>query len=357
VTPKEAYGLFRTAFTEFQSDRAQRLAAALAYYALFSIAPLLVIAVAIAGFAFGEEAARGEIVSQIRGVVGENGGKAIEEMVENAGKKEEQGVLATVFGLAALFFGASGVFAQLKDTMNTIWAVDPKKIRSGIMGLVFDRLLSFAMVLTVGFLLLVSLVISAGIAAIGQKLAGEAETIMQIGNAVVSLGVITVLFALIFKYVPDAKIRWSDVWIGAAFTSALFVIGKFAIGLYLGKSSVASTYGAAASLIIIILWLYYSGLILFFGAEFTEVYARRHTGAESREERATGKRSGPPQLPSRGPLSMSLPLPQPSRKARKRSGGVGAPIAAGLGGLAVGCLLGVFGVAIAAVKGVTRVFR
>jgi membrane protein len=362
---KQLFGVFREAFREFGEDKVPRLAAALAYFALFSLAPLLVIAIAIAGFVFGEEAARGEIVAQIQSVIGETGGKAIQEMIENAGKQEEQGAFAAIAGVVALLFGASGVFGQLKDTMNTVWGVEEKK-KGGIVALIRQRFWSFTMVLGVGFLLLTSLIISAALAAVGTFMEGHlpgGEMLWQIVTFAVSFATITLLFALIFKYVPDTKIEWSDVWTGAAFTAFLFVLGKFAIGFYLGKSTVASTYGAAASIIIIILWLYYSGLILFFGSEFTEVYSRHARGAEEGVEPIArgGRSTGLGRVHTGEPLSAPLPVPQTvAAKRRERAAkksGLGSTLAAGFGGLTIGCLLGVVAVVFAGVKSVARIFR
>ena len=363
---KNITGVFKETFSEFSSDKVPRLAAALAYYSLFSLAPLLVISIAIAGFAFGAEAARGEIVGQIRGVVGETAGKAIEEMIENAGKNESRGVFATIAGVVALLFGASGVFGQLKDTLNTIWEV-PEKKGGGIRLFLRERLWSFSMVLVIGFLLLTSLILTAAIGAVGNLTSGGSnETLWHILNLLVSLGVITVLFALIFKFVPDAAVSWRDVWIGAGFTSLLFVLGKFGIGLYLGKSSVASTYGAAASLIIVILWVYYSSLILFLGAEFTEVYARRRGGEGARSSRRSDGQSASSRgtvTPQRGapfsaPLSVS-PSERPRKKARRQNkgSGTGKAIVAGVGGIFVGVLLAAVGTVVAIVRGITRLIR
>ena len=370
MTFGQLFAVFKESFGEFSADKVPRLAAALAYYALFSLAPLLVIAIAIAGFAFGEEAARGQIVGQVGGLIGETSGKAIEGMIENAGKNEGEGVLSTIAGVIALLFGASGVFGQLKDTLNTVWGVEPKK-SGGALALVKDRFWSFTMVLGVGFLLLISLIISAALAAVGTFMEGRlpgGETLSQIVTFSVSFAVITMLFALIFKYVPDAEIRWNDVWVGAAFTAFLFVVGKFAIGFYLGKSSVASTYGAAASIIIVLLWLYYSGLILFFGSEFTEVYSRHAHGAENgrivpraRGGEAPAASPGPGRVHTGEPLSMPLPVPKTSAEKRRdraaRKAGLGRTLAAASGGLAIGLLLGVIGVIFAGIKGITKIFR
>jgi membrane protein len=243
---------------------------------MFSIAPLLLIAISVAGLIFGEEAARGQVVTQIQGMVGREGGEAIEGAIQNASKPSTS-ILATIIGLATLFLGASGVFGQLKDALNTIWEVKPKPGR-GILATIKERFLSFTMVLGVGFLLLTSLVISAALAALGTFMSGllpGLDILWQVVNFVISFAVVTLLFALIYKVLPDVKIAWRDVWIGAAVTALLFTIGKFLLGLYLGNASVGSAYGAAGSLLVILVWIYYSAQILFFGAEFTQVYAKR----------------------------------------------------------------------------------
>ncbi|MCI0396072.1 MAG: YihY/virulence factor BrkB family protein [Chloroflexi bacterium] len=274
---KMFFNLVKRTFKDWSEDKATRLAAALAYYTVFSIPPLLLIAIAVAGQVFGEEAAHNQISGQISGLIGPDGAQAVEEMIENA-RQPAGGLLATIAGVVVLLFGASGVFGQLQDAMNTIWEVMPKPGR-GILGTIRARFFSFTMVLGVAFLLLVSLLISAALAALDEFVVGLLpgfEVVLQIVNGVVSLAVITFLFALIFKYVPDVKIAWSDVGIGAAITALLFTLGKIAIGLYLGNSAVSSTYGAAGSLVVILLWVYYSVQILFLGAEFTQVYANNY---------------------------------------------------------------------------------
>jgi membrane protein len=235
----------------------------------------LVIVLAIAGFVFGREAAQGQLLGQIEGLVGPEGGKAIETMVAKGGTQPGSGTLATILGVIMLLVGAAGLFGQLQDALNTIWEVQPKPGR-GIWGFVQDRFLSFTMVLGSAFLLLVSLVISAALAAIGG-LFGDWQTgvVGQAVNQLISLAVITLLFAMIFKFLPDAKIAWRDVWLGAVITAILFTLGKFLIGLYLGHSSVGSVYGGAGSLAVLLIWLYYSSQIFLFGAEFTKVYANR----------------------------------------------------------------------------------
>ena len=273
---RDSWPLIKDTLSEWNDDKVSRLAAALAYYTAFALAPLLVISISIAGLVFGAEAAQGEVVAQLQGLVGTRGAELVEEMIA-ASRKTSSGVTATVIGIAVLLFGATGVFGELQDALNTIWEVKPRPGR-GWRGILRDRFLSFTMVLGTGFLLLVSLALSAAFAALGTYLTGflpAPEVILQAINFVVSLALITLLFALIFKVVPDAKIAWRDVWIGATITALLFSIGKLAIGLYLGKSTMTSTFGAAASLAILLVWIYYSAQILFLGAEFTQVYATR----------------------------------------------------------------------------------
>jgi membrane protein len=273
---RAVWNLLSTTFWDWTDDKAQRMGAALAYYTVFSLAPLLVIAIAVAAFAFGEDAARGHIVSQIGGLVGDQAARAVQDMIENASRKKESGVVASAVGLVMLLFGASGVFGELQDSLNTIWGVKPRP-GLGFVDMVRNRFASFTMVIGIGFLLLVSLILSAALAALSTRLGGGArEDVMQAINALVSFAVITVLFAAMYKYVPDVRLQWRDVWMGAVVTSVLFTLGKFAIGLYLGRSSVASAYGAAGSLVIMLIWVYYSAQILLFGAEFTKVYARRY---------------------------------------------------------------------------------
>jgi membrane protein len=285
---KDIFTLLKNAAQEWSEDKASRLAAALSYYTIFSLAPLLVIVIAIAGLVFGQEAAQQELLAQIEGLVGEEGAFAIQEMIAGASDTGDS-IFAAVIGFVLLLFGASGVFAQLQDAMNTMWEVKPKEGR-GILALVKDRLLSFGMVLVIGFLLLVSLVLSAALAGLSNFMAGllpANEIIMQVISFVVSFAVISFLFALIFKYLPDAEVAWGDVWLGAIVTALLFTIGKELIGLYLGRSAVASTYGAAGSVVILLLWVYYSAQILFFGAEFTQVYANMFGSRIKPKEGAT----------------------------------------------------------------------
>jgi membrane protein len=277
---KSIFSLLKDAFQEWQEDEALQLGAALAYYTIFSIAPMLLVVIGVAGLAFGREAVQGQLDNQIQGMVGAQGADAIQTMVANAGRHKDGGLWATVIAFVTILFGATGVFTQLQTTLNHIWGVKPKP-GQGIKGMLRARAAAFGMLLGIGFLLLVSLVVSAALAAVGGYMTGllpGAETVLQALNFVVSFAVITLLFAMIFRFLPDVKIAWRDVWFGAAVTALLFTIGKFLIGLYLGNSSVASVYGAAGSLVIVLLWAYYSSQILFFGAELTQVWAR-HRGA------------------------------------------------------------------------------
>jgi membrane protein len=261
---------------DWSDDKAARLAAALAYYSLLSLAPLLVIATAVVGFFFGSEAARGRVAGELGGVVGGPAAQGVQSIVASA-QSPSAGVVGTIVGVVTLFIGASGVFGELQASLNTVWEVEPKPDR-GILGALKDRFLSFTMVLGVAFLLLVSLLLSSALSALGGYFAGAlpgGEALWQVINFVFSLGVVTVLFALIFKYIPDAKIEWRDVWLGAAVTAVLFTIGKFLLGLYIGKAAVGSAYGAAGSIIALVVWVYYAAQILFVGAEFTQVQAKR----------------------------------------------------------------------------------
>ena len=277
MNPKESFQLLKQTAWDWMEDQAPTLGAALAYYTVFSLAPLLIIVIAISGLVFGQEAAQGQIFDQLRGLLGEASGKAIEDVVQSANAEPATGIVATIVGVVTLLFGASGVLGQLQTSLNAIWGVQPKPGR-GVLGIIQDRILSFGFILVVGFLLLVSLLLTAAIALVGEWFGGMVpgmEALIQVLNSLLSLVVITLLFAMLFKFLPDAKIAWHDVWIGAFITAALFTIGKFALGFYLGKSGIGSSYGAAGSLIVLLLWVYYSSQILFFGAEFTQVYANR----------------------------------------------------------------------------------
>jgi len=279
LSAKQFWILLKEAFAQWwNEDRPFELAAALAYYTLFSLAPLLVIAISVAGFVFGREAAQEQVVSTLSEFVGRDAGMAIQNMIENASKQHAaNSIFAMLLGVALLLFGAGGVVGQLQSSLNMIWGVEPKAGR-GLLGFIKDRFVSYAMVLGVGFLLLVSLIVTAALSAFDQFLQSTmpgAGALLQMIHFVVSLGLIALLFASIYRFVPDARIAWRDVWIGGILTALLFNVGKFLIGLYLGQSSVTSVYGAAGSLVTLLLWIYYSSLIFFFGAELTQVYASR----------------------------------------------------------------------------------
>jgi membrane protein len=261
--------------TEWVDDEAPRLAASLALYTLLSIAPLLVIAVAVAGMAFGADAARGQINQELARVVGPQAGQAIEGLIANA-RAPSAGALSSIVGVTVLLFGASGVFGELQSTLNRIWNVKPRPGR-GWKGMLRDRFFSFAMVMGVAFLLLVSLVVSAALSTIIEHFRGliPVPVLWQVFNLTVTLGITAVLFALIFKVVPDVKIAWRDVWVAGFATAVAFSIGKVLLAWYVGRSATVSPFGAAGSLVALIVWVYYSAQILFLGAEFAQVYAAR----------------------------------------------------------------------------------
>jgi membrane protein len=266
--------LFVQSFNDWMEDRALRFSAALAYYSIFSMAPLVIIAISVAGLVFGEEAARGQIYRQVEWLLGPKSAAEIQSIIQ-ASSNTPKSVLATIIGVVTLLIGASGVFGQLKDALNSIWGVTLKP--GGIMGSVKEYLLSFSMVLAVGFLLIVSLLLSAALQAINNFMTGYLPIPSFVGPLaeVVSFIILAALFALIFKVLPDVEIGWEDVWIGATVTAILFTIGKSLISWYLGTSSIASSFGAAGALILILVWVYYSTTIFFLGAEFTKVYASR----------------------------------------------------------------------------------
>jgi membrane protein len=262
---------------EWWEDKAQQLGAALSFYTMLSLAPLVLLIISIAGMIVGRDVAQTAMMDQTQQLVGSEGASAITDILQNS-QDPGASVLAMILGAVTLLIGATGVFGHLQDSLNTIWEVEPKPGR-GVWGMIKDRFLSFAMVLGIGFLLLVSLALSASIAAIGayfeQLLPDAAPLLLSAGHILVSLILFTLLFAMMFKLLPDVKMAWSDVWIGAAITAILFTTGKFLIGLYVGHSAVGSTYGAAGSFVVLLIWVYYSSQILFFGAEFTQVYANQ----------------------------------------------------------------------------------
>ena len=270
MSPREGWALARQALKAWNDDYAPSMGAALSYYTLFSIAPLLLIVLAIAGLVFGEEAARGELYAELASLIGPSGAQAVQELVAHA-NRPAAGIAALAMGSVALVLGASAVFGELQNALDRIWRAPAAKQQSGWMSILRARLLSFGMILAVAFVLMVSLVLSAVLAALGRWWALDLAA---------SLAVTTLLFSLIYKIIPRVRIRWSDVWVGAAVTAALFAVGKVLIGLYLGRSSLASTFGAAGSLVVFMVWVYYSAQVFLLGAEFTRVYAARIRACE-----------------------------------------------------------------------------
>jgi membrane protein len=325
---REAWSLVKASVAAWSDDYAPSMGAALSYYTLFSIAPLLLIAVSVAGLVFGPDAARGEIFGQLKDLMGAEGAQAVERLLQNANQPRE-GVIGTITGVAVLLLGATTVFNELQNDLDRIWRVPEKAKPSGLWNLLRTRLLSFSMVLGVAFLLMVSLVASAALAALGKwwapAFAGW-QTLAHVVDLAVSFSLMTVVFAMIYKFMPSARIRWRDVWVGAAVTSALFAIGKFAIGLYLGRAGIGSAFGAAGSLVVVMVWVYYSAQIFLLGAEFTRVYAHAH-----------GSRQGEPQAAALARPARPVPA-APRSKLRAR------PLLAVGGAAAVGIAAGVLAV-------------
>jgi membrane protein len=274
---RKAARLFKSAGSEWSNDNAPRLGASLSYYTIFSLAPVLLLVISVAGLVLGEKAAQGRIVDQLSGLLGPEAAKTVQSMLEKT-SHHGSGILATVIGAVMLVVGATGVMIELQDALNVVWKVVAKPGR-GIKGIIRDRLLSFGIVLGFGFLLLVSLVLSAAVALLDSWMGSFMPGWIVVGYLLsygLSLGVVAFVLAAIFKILPDVKITWRDVWVGALVTSVLFHLGKFGISLYIGKASVASTFGAAGSLAVLLVWVYYSSQIVLFGAEFTRVYADQY---------------------------------------------------------------------------------
>lgn len=278
MRPKQFFKLAKDSVIAWQDDYASSMGAAIAFYTVFSIAPLLILVIAIAGFVWGEEAVRGEVIRQLGGLVGPEGAAGVQSMIRSA-DKPAQGITATVLSVLFLIIGATSVFAELQSALDRIWRVPSLQKTAGLWNALRARLLSFGLVLGLAFLLLVSLVVSAALAVVGQWSSGLFpgwEAVMQVLNTVVSLGISTVLFAMIYKFMPQVKIAWRDVWVGAVVTAVLFEIGKVLIGMYVGKSSTVSSLTAAGSLVIVLIWVYYAAQVFLLGAEFTWNYARSH---------------------------------------------------------------------------------
>jgi membrane protein len=272
------YRLVKQSVTAWIDDYAPSMGAAISYYTVFSIAPLLIIVIAVTGLVWGRDAVQGEIVAQLTGLIGQDGAVGVQALIESA-NKPAKGVIATLISVGVLLVGATTVFAELQSALDRVWDVPPSQKASGIWATLRARLLSLGFILGLGFLLSVSLVFSAGVAAFGGWANGLFpgwELLLQVVNTAISLGISSVLFAMIFKLMPQATVSWRDVWVGAAVTAVLFEIGKALIGLYIGKSSVTSSFAAAGSLVVLLVWVYYSAQIFLLGAEFTWVFAHEH---------------------------------------------------------------------------------
>jgi len=287
LQPRELYTLARNAVGGWVDDNASSMGAAIAYYTMLSMAPLLLIVITVAGLIFGEEAARGALFGELSQLVGTEGAQAIQAILSSSSDLSG-GLLSIAIGLITLFIGATSVFAELQSDLDRIWKA-PLPKGGGLQRFIRTRLLSFGVIIGVGFLLIVSLVTSAAIAAVGtiwNQWMGGTEALLQTLNFVVGFAVITSLFAIIYKLLPSTPIAWGDVWFGGAATSLMFSIGKFLIGLYLGKAAISSSFGAAGTLVVVVVWVYYSAQIFLLGAEFTYHYALRH-GSLSRRDAAS----------------------------------------------------------------------
>ena len=296
LTPSALWWVLKRALVGWWNDNVPRLGASLAYYTLFALSPVLLVATAIAGLVFGPDAVRGEIVGQIQGLVGRQGAEAVQSMLESASRPSTS-IPATIVGLVTFFLGATGAFLELQTALNAIWRVKPRP-GTNVRDFLVQRLISFGLVVGVGFLLLVSLLVSAALAALSRYLGHifpALTAFWEAANVLVSLFVITLLFAMIYKILPDVRLRWRDVWIGALVTAGFFSVGKQLIGLYLGTSSVASSFGAAGSVVVLLVWVYYSAQVVLLGAEFTRYYVERFRGQPPPMKHAQPDPS-PPQL-------------------------------------------------------------
>jgi membrane protein len=287
--------LVKGAAAAWVADYAPSMGAALSYYSVFSLAPLLLIVISIAGLVFGQDAVRGEVFEQLRGFLGADAAKAVEGLLASVSKPAE-GIASTVIGVVLLLLGATTVFGELQDALDRIWRAPARDRSGGLWGLVRARLLSFGMILGIAFLLMVSLIFSAAVAALGKWWSvafGEWELIAQFFNVVVGFAITTGVFALIYKFMPRVRVQWHDVWLGAVVTALLFTVGRFLIGLYIGRSDLASGFGAAGSLIVVFVWVYYSAQIFLIGAEFTWIYARTYGSMRNIEAELMVKTAAP----------------------------------------------------------------
>jgi membrane protein len=365
MNPGQIFELLRDTWKEFGEDKAARLGAALAYYTIFSIGPLILITIAVAGFFFGEQAAQGQIVGSIEGVVGTAGAEVIQEALKNAGNTGA-GIVSTIIGGVTLLLGASGIFGQLQDALNTIWEVKSKS--TGIVAMIKERLFTFLMVLGTGLILLAALIVNAALALISpliQDAIPGGSFVLQILNYVVTFVLITLVFMIVYKVLPDAEISWKDVRIGAAVTAFLFMLGQFALAFYLSVSNPGSAYGAAGSLVIVLVWIFYTAQIVFLGAEFTQVYANRFgsdiqpaenaewmteedrrqqglTGTKPTRKKAQADKASAARPPLRffGPSRREEPEPEPARAAGSApEAAAGGPELARQSALVVGAAL------------------
>ncbi len=319
--------LVKETVQEYQADEVPRMGASLAYYTVFSMAPVLVIAVGVAGLVFGREAASGQLQSELTGMMGEDAASVVSEAIGNAGKFDG-GTVATVVGVVTLILGASGAFIEMQNALNRVWDAEDKAKKAGWMGFLRHRLVSFGMVLIIGFLLAVSTLLTVAISGFSKWASTGFEIpawILEAANFGVSYLFIGALFAFMYKMLPDAKIQWRDVWVGASITGLLFVVGKSLIGLYIGKSSVGSTFGAAGSLVVVLVWVYYSSQILLFGAEFTQVWSRIHGSRSGQarkvawnEKTAVEKRTAAASAGAPEDTRIAAAAVVPKRKARFR---------------------------------------
>ncbi len=333
---KHTLALARKAVTAWVDDFAPSMGAAISYYTVFSLAPLLVIVIAIAGALFGREAVTGQIVGQLGGLIGHDGAELVQKLVASA-SDTKHGLVAGLISAVILIIGATTVFAELQSALDRIWHVPAAQKPSGIKALLQTRLMSFGLILGVTFLLMVSLAVSAGVAAFGGWAGGLLpgwEVLLHVINLAISVCVTTVLFAMIYKLMPSTKIAWHDVWIGAAVTAVLFELGKLLIGLYLGKSGVTQTFAAAGSLVVLLAWVYYAAQVFLLGAEFTKVYADEHGSLAAakavKETEKTAERGVPVEVPKTGPAVPGTAAPHlaPADAAAKTKAGPATALAA-----------------------------
>jgi membrane protein len=312
ISPRHLLQLALKAAKAWSADYAPSMGAAISYYTVFSLAPLLVIVIAIAGAVFGREAVTGAIAAQLGGLIGEQGASLIQNVVASATLSGD-GLVAGLIGAAVLVFGATTVFAELQNALDRIWHVPPSQKPQGIVAMLRSRILSFGLVLGIGFLLIVSLAVSAAIAALSKFTVGMLpgyELLLQLLNVAVSLGIFTVLFAMIYKLMPSTRIAWRDVWVGAATTAVLFEAGKVLIGLYLGKSSTAHAFAAAGSVVVLLAWVYYAAQIFLLGAEFTKVFADDHGSRKAAGAMMRTAATAAAGIPTEGPAG-TIPIPAP----------------------------------------------